>query len=93
MNNIEQITENNKINCYPNPFSEQTLIKYYLDEPSFVKLIIFNLMGNEIETIVNKFEDAGEHAVIFSARELPSGTYFYRIITKNKHSTGKLLLM
>jgi Tol biopolymer transport system component len=64
---------------YPNPFNPSTLIKYSVPENSFVKLSVYNLIGEEVSVLVNKEVDAGFYEVEFNAANLPSGTYFYRL--------------
>jgi hypothetical protein len=74
---------------YPNPFNPTTLIRYYIPEGSFVTLQIYDVLGNEIVTLVNSEKPAGSYKVEFSAiggsasggdtHSLPSGIYFYRL--------------
>lgn len=66
---------------YPNPFREQTRIEYRLPEESQVLLKIFNLMGQEIETLVNCRQSPGNYYVEFSPGNLPDGQYVYRLST------------
>jgi hypothetical protein len=62
---------------YPNPFNPTTAIKYELSEDSFVKLTIYDLVGNEVQTLVNSPNSAGYHTAVFNAEGMPSGVYFY----------------
>jgi predicted secreted protein len=78
---------------YPNPFNPSTKIKYTLPKSSKVKIEIFNLLGQKIETILNKQMPAGLHEVEFTAMDLPSGVYLYRIATGNYVETKKMLLL
>jgi len=66
---------------YPNPFNPETVIAYQLSEYSKVKLTIFDILGNEVGTLVNEFQSAGTHQSIFSTKNsnLTSGIYFYRL--------------
>ena len=77
---------------YPNPFNPNTTIKYNLDKPNYVKLTIFNLKGQEIETIVNGFQTSGEYEINWQAEGLPSGIYFYRLQVGDFSETKKLVL-
>jgi len=77
---------------YPNPFNPNTTIKYNLDKPNYVKLTIFNLTGQEIETIVNGFQTSGEYEINWQAEGLPSGIYFYRLQAGDFSDTKKLVL-
>lgn len=64
---------------YPNPFNPSTKIKYDLTENSKVRLTVYNILGEKVETLLNNSMDAGEHSVTFDASALSSGIYFYRI--------------
>lgn len=78
---------------YPNPFNPSTKINFKLASNSFVKLIVFDLLGNEIRTLVNEEKQAGSYDVEFDASGLSSGIYFYKIQTKDFINTKKMLLM
>jgi len=64
---------------YPNPFNPTTMINYQIPENCLVVLKIYNLLGKEVATLVNEYEDAGYHTVQFEAHNLPSGIYLYKI--------------
>jgi len=64
---------------YPNPFNPETNIEFYLPIESVVKLSVYNSLGSEIETLINKKLPSGVHTVKFSPAKLSSGLYFYRI--------------
>lgn len=64
---------------YPNPFNPATTIRYQLPHPAHVTLKIFNVVGQEVVTLVDKLEPAGYKSVKWDAREVASGVYFYRI--------------
>jgi len=68
---------------YPNPFNPSTKIKYTLPKSDKVKMEIFNLLGQRIETLINKQMPAGSHEIEFIAKDLPSGVYLYRIESGN----------
>ena len=80
---------------YPNPFNPSTVITYTLPEKSFVSLIIYNVLGNEIKTLVNGEKSAGIHNVTFEVADLPSelsnGTYFYMLKTERFTETKKMI--
>ncbi len=78
---------------YPNPFNPQTTIQYTIPEPGIVSLKVFNVLGNEISTLVNENQSAGKHKTEWNAQNLPSGIYFYKIQTKNFIETKKMVLM
>ncbi|MCX7833599.1 MAG: M20/M25/M40 family metallo-hydrolase [Ignavibacteria bacterium] len=78
---------------YPNPFNPTTTIKFHLPKSDFVKLIIYDILGREIEVLVNEFKSAGEYIVLYNASSLPSGLYFYRIITSEFNDVRKFVLI
>jgi Secretion system C-terminal sorting domain len=78
---------------YPNPFNPSTNIKYSVPENGFVKLAIYNLIGEEVSVLVNEQKEAGFYEVTFSALNLPSGTYIYRLITDRFVATKKMVLL
>jgi hypothetical protein len=78
---------------YPNPFNPSTKIRYSLPEASFVKIIIFNLLGEEIQTLVSEEKNAGLHDIDFNASKLNSGIYLYRIEAGNFSQIKKMTLL
>ncbi len=64
---------------YPNPFNPSTTIQFALPTESFVTLKVYNLLGAEVASLVQQKLPAGVHHVIFDAKNLPSGTYLYRL--------------
>ena len=78
---------------YPNPFNPSTKISYNLPEAVNVKLIVYNLLGQEIKILKNKFEDAGVYSIDFDASELNSGLYLYKLEAGSFTQTRKMLLM
>ncbi|HXK50394.1 MAG TPA: T9SS type A sorting domain-containing protein, partial [Clostridiales bacterium] len=78
---------------YPNPFNPETTIQYSLKYDSNVKLTVYNIKGESVADIVNEFNKAGSHFVSFSAEDLTSGIYFYRLdIDGIAVSTRKMVL-
>jgi hypothetical protein len=88
---------------YPNPFNPATTIKYTLPVKGNVKLMIYNITGREVATLVDGFKEAGSYSVKFSARggsaqggiaaNYSSGVYFYRLITSNVTLIKKMILL
>ena len=78
---------------YPNPFNPTTKIKYSVNSTQQVKLIVYNLLGREIATLINEEKSAGTYEVEFNAANLPSGIYFYKLKSGNYISTKKMILI
>jgi sialate O-acetylesterase len=78
---------------YPNPFNPSTTIKYQLPMASMVNLKIYNLLGQEVETLVNERQPAGKYQIEFDASKLASGMYIYRIQSGYYHVSKKMLLL
>lgn len=82
---------------YPNPFNPSTKIKYSISSASKVKLIVYNLLGKEIATLVDRNQNAGTYEVDFNPSQisggLPSGIYFYRLESQNKSAVRKLVYL
>jgi hypothetical protein len=78
---------------FPNPFNPSTIISYQIPTSVFVTLKVFDVLGREVETLVNERQSAGNHSVQFDASKLPSGVYFYKLQTGNYSATKKLLLL
>jgi len=77
---------------YPNPFNPSTKIVYSIAEAGNVKLTVFNLLGQEITTLVNGFMEAGQYEYDFNAADLPSGSYIYKIEAAGFIQARKMLL-
>jgi len=78
---------------YPNPFNPSTTISYSLPFSRNVTLKIYDILGNEIVTIVNEMQNAGNYAVDFDASNLSSGLYIYKLSAGNFQQTKKLMLL
>lgn len=78
---------------YPNPFNPNTMIRFTLPTASNVKLIVTDILGNEIETIVNDYLPAGKHTKSFDGSNLASGIYVYTLTANNFRMSKKMLLM
>jgi hypothetical protein len=78
---------------YPNPFNPGTIIKYEIPERSLVTIKVFDVLGNEVATLVNEEKAIGNYEVEFDATNLPSGIYFYQLKTNNFTQTKKMILL
>jgi hypothetical protein len=78
---------------YPNPFNPRTIITYQIPEISFVTIKIYDVLGNEVETLANEEKPAGEYMVEIDGTDLPSGIYFYRIKAGSYSETKKMVLL
>jgi hypothetical protein len=78
---------------YPNPFNPSTTIKFALAKESKVELKIYNLLGKEVNQLVNGVLAAGNYSYDFNAAKLSSGVYFYKLNTGNFVSVKKMILM
>jgi len=96
--NVENI-ENSFVNDfrldqnYPNPFNPVTKIKYSIPQTSNVKLQVFDILGNEIETLVSEEKPADTYEITWYAEQLPSGVYFYQLKAGEFSETKKMILL
>ena len=81
------------IQNYPNPFNPTTTIRYDLPKETTVKLKVYNILGVEVTTLVNKVMPAGHQSVAFNAAKLASGMYIYKIEAGNFVQVKKMLLI
>jgi predicted esterase len=80
-------------NNFPNPFNPETVIGYQIPSKSRVTLKIYNLLGCEVATLVDKEQDAGMYEVPFNGNHASTGIYFYRIVAGNFVKTNKMILL
>ena len=78
---------------YPNPFNPRTNIKYSVGKNSFVSLKVYDILGNEIATLVHEQKPVGRYMVEFDASKLPSGIYIYSMIAEKYKETRKIVLL
>ena len=78
---------------FPNPFNPTTTISYAIAEPSIVKLVLFDDLGREVQTLVNESKEAGFYKVNFNAAHLSSGLYIYKISAGQFSAVKKMLLL
>jgi len=78
---------------YPNPFNSTSIIRYSVPQSSNVVIKVFDILGNEIETLVNEEKPTGTYELTWNAESLPSGVYFYQLISGSFVETRKMLLL
>ncbi|MBK7632273.1 MAG: T9SS type A sorting domain-containing protein [Ignavibacteriales bacterium] len=78
---------------YPNPFNPSTKLSYSITQPSIVSLKVYDVLGTEIETLVNEEKPVGVHELTWNAANLPSGVYFYRFQAGDFVQTKKMILL
>ena len=92
-NNPIQVFSYSLTQNYPNPFNPVTTINYSIQNSGNVQLKVYDILGNEVVTLVDEQKQEGSYSIKFDASKLPSGIYFYRLISDNFISTKKLILL
>jgi len=78
---------------YPNPFNPTTTIAFEITKPGYVKLIIYDFLGRNVTTLLDRFENSGAKKVIFDGKNLSSGVYFYTINYNGSIKSKSMLLL
>ncbi|HEY6436739.1 MAG TPA: T9SS type A sorting domain-containing protein, partial [Ignavibacteriaceae bacterium] len=78
---------------YPNPFNPSTRINYSVPFTSFIKIKLYDILGNEVATLVNEEKPAGVYEISFDASRLSSGVYFYQLKADSFVETRKMILL
>jgi len=78
---------------FPNPFNPTTSIRYTIGKADNVSLTVYNMLGQEVATVVNQFQTAGTHTVNFDASNLASGMYLYKIQSGSFSEVKKMMLL
>jgi hypothetical protein len=78
---------------YPNPFNPSTTIKFQVAKDGFVSLKVYDILGNEVKTLVSEFMNKGRYNAVFDASGLASGIYFYKLQTDSYTAVKKLMLL
>ena len=78
---------------YPNPFNPSTKINFGLKKAGEVEISVYNILGNKVATLVNGYNSAGKHSVLFNASTLSSGIYIYKIVTNEFTQSRKMLML
>ena len=80
-------------NNFPNPFNPSTTIRYSIPQSTNVTIKVFDILGSEIETLVNKEKPSGTYEITWNAENLPSGIYFYQLKAGSFVETKKMILL
>jgi len=86
-------TEFNLLQNYPNPFNPTTTIEFTVADREAIKLVVYNMLGQEVRMLVNSELNPGKYAIPFKASELTSGVYLYRISSPTRTVTKKMTLL
>jgi hypothetical protein len=78
---------------YPNPFNGKTAISYSISDETNVIIEVYNILGQKVATLINEVKSAGDHSIIFDAKDLDSGIYFYRLTTENHTQSNSMVLL
>ena len=78
---------------YPNPFQENTVISFEIFQADFVKIELFNILGEKIETLIEDYYPAGKHEILYNRKKLSNGIYFYSMYFKNIRIINKLIVL
>ncbi len=79
--------------AYPNPFNSSCLITFAIPERSDVKIDVFNILGQQVTTLLDEARDAGKHSIVFDADRFSSGIYFYRLKTESFSEVKSMTLL
>ncbi len=89
-----QVVSNYKLEQnYPNPFNPSTIIKYQIPKSSFVTLKVYDILGRQVQTLVNENKIAGEYSVKFNSEKICSGVYIYQLQAGKYFETKKMILI
>lgn len=80
-------------NNYPNPFNPATDIQYTVGRSDFVSVKVYDILGKEVQILVNEYQKPGNYNILFNGRTLPSGVYFYCLQTSSSTETKKMVLL
>ncbi len=81
------------ISAYPNPFNSKAIIKYFLPTAGYVKLEIFNIIGQKETVLIEGHFTAGQHSAFWNASDEQSGVYFLRLTSGQYTATNKMVLV
>ena len=79
--------------AYPNPFNPRTTINYGLPVDNFVSIVVYDLSGKQVTSLMNEQQTAGFHSVTWNAQNHSSGLYFVKLVTQDYQNTQKVMLV
>ena len=80
-------------NAYPNPFNPSTTMEYYLPNNTEISIVIYDLQGRQIASLINDVVSAGNHSIVWNANNYSSGIYFVKMVAGNFIETQKLVMV
>jgi hypothetical protein len=78
---------------YPNPFNPTTKLSFVISHSSFITLKVYDVLGHEVQTLIDEYKNPGGYKVTFDASGLPSGIYYYRLESAGFSETKKMILL
>ena len=90
---IADIPSGCSLSVFPNPFNARTVTSFKLQVSSYVNLTVYDIAGREVARLVDGMQNAGQHQVVFDAKDLTSGVYFARLTAGDFRQTRKMLLV
>ena len=93
VNNIKNANDYSLEQNYPNPFNPTTTIKYQIPRAGNVTLLVYNILGEKVQTLVNGYQNKGTYRINFNGAGLASGVYIYRLQSGNYSSIKKMMLL
>lgn len=78
---------------YPNPFNSSTIISFYIPKSTTVKLVVYNLLGENIETLIDNYMSVGKYKVKFEKKNITSGIYIFRLTTDEIKLNNKMIYL
>lgn len=78
---------------YPNPFNPVTNFKYSIPKDTWVKISVFNIMGQKVAVLVDSYKNVGNYQMVFNANSLPSGIYYLQMQTNEFQTIRKMVFL
>ncbi len=98
VSDIKKLSSFSLMQNYPNPFNPVTTIQFEINEPGKTRVDIFNLKGQLVNTLINKYYDVGVHRIKWDGKtaggsQAGSGLYFYRVAINDKQQTRQMIML